>query len=708
MLPATICAGGVIPCLIKNSGSKKSPAYIYAAYTLGSVTGALMCGYLLIRLLGIPATAVLAACLMLICGGLAWYSNRRKIDNAKPKAKKPKEPALDAATPRKYSKRVVVTVIAAYCASGFASMVFEVSQTRILTLFFRDAVYDFTVILAVFMVGLFAGNYFGGRAAAKRENLLFCFSLSQALAGAAVIIGLYVVSIMPAMTYDITSPTIMFERFGGNAFLMSNIIKAGYAAMVVLIPAFFWGMGFPLVNKITSAGADKTGAAAGLTIGINTLLCAVGPLISAFWLVDVLGIRGQILLSGIICVLTGAAAAASGLKTYAGDKITRKLALPSVIVITAALFAFLPRWNKFEMSTSFLKPGQDVEGAYDILYYKEDAYGVTSVVGFYPTSQKYLTTNRRYCQNSSDLFGPEDHRRLGILPMLIHGGPQDVLAIGLGAGITLSGANEFPGASIDCVEISGAVIQAAGYFAQENNNVLGADNVNMIIDDGRNFVKTTDKSYDVIIADIFFPMSSGSSRLFSREYYGMCKGRLNPGGIMAQWIPAHQFSTYELDITIKTFASVFENCQLWYGLIGTSVPVIGIIGSAEPVVIDGARLAMLYENQKLRETLAQIALDDEYMMLSHYIADVRDMQLDNNDIPINTDNKPILEYLNPEDNTPYYIKGEENMSYAFSLKAGSAYTGYCVNVDEETLEYYNAAILEYIFDLFNNDAGGID
>ena len=697
MLPAAICAGGAIPCLIKYIGKKASPASVYAAYTLGSVAGSLACGYLFIRLLGITATALLAAGLALLCGALALFARSR--ENGKAKHKKTEGKAI--IPPNKYSKAIVVIVIAAYCASGFASMIFEVFQTKMLTLFFRDSVYDFAIILTVYLIGLFIGNYFGGRAAAKSENLLYCFSLSQMLAGAAVILGLYIVNIMPAMTYDITSQTTMLERFGGNAFLMSNLIKTGYTALVVLIPAFLWGMGFPLVNKISSAGEGSTGKTAGLTIGINTLFCAGGSLISAFWLVDILGIRGLVLLSGIICVVTGAALAGLGFRKYIKNYPRQPIILSCLIVLSAGLFAFLPEWDKFEMSTSFLKPGQEVEGTYEFLFYKEDAYGITSVVDFFPSNQRFLTTNRRYCQNSSEMLGPEDHRRLGVLPLLIHQNPKDVLMVGLGAGITLGGANEFPDIYIDCVEISGSVVEAAKCFGPENNFALDAKNVNLIVDDGRNYIKNTNKSYDVIIADIFFPMSSGSSSLFSREYYELCKTKLNQNGLMAQWIPVHQFSAGELDITIKTFATVFENCQLWYGMIGTSVPVVGIIGSEEPVVIDGGRLTELYGDKALLEILSQIALDDEYMMLSHFIAHINDTDPRFAYAPVNTDDKPILEYLNPENNSTYFQKAYENIRFVSNLKLDSLQNGYCINVDEDVLDDYNSAILDYIYDVFN-------
>ena len=697
MLPATVCAGGVIPNLIKIGGHLKSPASIYAANTFGSIAGVLLCGYWLIKMLGLSATALSAACLALFCFVMMLF-----VRNRNPKKTKTAKVNKIAANPPKYSKTLIVAVIAVYCVSGFASMTFEVFQTKVLTLFFRDSVYDFTVILTVYLIGLFIGNVCGGRFAAKKDNLLFYFSLTQILAGTLVIFGLYIVNMMPVITADVASGMTMFERYGADSFFMSNVLKFGYSALTILLPACLWGMGFPLVNKITIAGEKNVGKITGITVGLNTFLCSAGTMLSAFYLVNVLGIRGTIMLSGIICPVFGVALAGIGYKSHIRTVGKPKYMLPAVVVLAAILWLFLPGWDKLEMSSSFLKPGQNVKGAYKILFYKEDAYGITGVVDFFPTGQKFLTTNRRYCQNTSDLYGPEDHQRLGILPLLIHQNPKNVLAIGLGAGITLRGANEFPNVNIDCVEISKSVVEAARCFGEENNRVLDKKNVHIITDDGRNYIKNTNKSYDVIIADIFFPGSSGSSNVFSRDYYEMCKKRLNPGGIMAQWIPVHQFSTEELNITIKTFVSVFKTGRLWFGLIGTSVPVIGIIGSDKDAMIDGLRLSELYGNPNLQNILSEIALDDMYMLLSHFIANIKDVPLADN-IPINTDDRPILEYLNPkmEINTPGYQRAAENMRYASYLKMTAPQNGYYINADENIMKEYNMEILNYVHGVFS-------
>ena len=695
MLPATLFAGGAVPALIKIGGNNTNPAHIYAANTFGSIAGVLLCGYVLIKTFGLSRTALLAAGAALLCCALAFFIQSQKAENTKPIKKN--QPAVKV---RQYSKRIIFAIIAVYAVSGFASMTFEVFQTKMLTLFFRGSVYDYTIILTVVLIGFFIGNLIGGRIA-KKDNLLFYFVLTQILAGASVIFGLYIANMMPAFTFDLVSNHIMFERYGSNAFLMTNLIKFGYSALVVLLPTCLWGMGFPLVNKMTATDEKSTGKITGLTLGFNTFLCAAGTLLSAFFLVNVFGIRGTIILSGIICVIFGIILAVIGFKAHIRHIGKRKYMLPCAVLLTAALWIFMPKWNKFEMSALFVHPGDgSTEGLYEILFYREAACGVTVVVDFFPfENRRFLSTNRLYRQSASGAVGTLSHQRLGAIPMLIHQNPQDVLVIGLGAGITLRGVNNFPNVNITCVEISRSIVKAARYFGDENADVLDAENVNIIVNDGRNYIRTTNRTYDVIIADIFFPAASGSSNVFSREYYEMCRSRLNPGGIMVQWIPAHQFSPDELAITIKTFASVFENVQLWFGLIGLRVPVIGLVGSEEPIVIDGLRLSEIFADENLRGELSQIALDNKYVFLSNFITNIENVPL-SSDTPINTDDRPILEFLNPrmEFNAPGFQRAVQNLLYVIPLKMNTPQNEHFVNIDEETMYKYNSGKL---LDLIN-------
>jgi spermidine synthase len=58
------------------------------------------------------------------------------------------------------------------------------------------------------------------------------------------------------------------------------------------------------------------------------------------------------------------------------------------------------------------------------------------------------------------------------------------------------------------------------------------------VDDGRRYLERNPARYDVIIIDPPPPVqAAGSSLLYSEEFYAVAAQRLQPGGILAQWLP---------------------------------------------------------------------------------------------------------------------------------------------------------------------------
>lgn len=674
----TFFIGGMIPALVRGS---KNAGRIYAMNTLGSVLGAAAGGFLLIRYLGLSYSGLAAGLLAAAAGAILLAAGRTLPDPAPEYSSRKPAPGAE----RVYESPVKIAAVCVYALSGFTAMAFQVYQTRILTLFFMDSVYDFTIILTVFLIGLAIGNALSSRFAAWEVDHAIWFSVSQVVLGICTILCLYAVSRMPYMTQDIYSVSVLSQTYGDGARLVQTTLKVCYAALILLVPAVLWGSAFPLVSRIARHGTRQDGKTAGSIIGWNTVGSALGSILGGFVLISLFGLKGAVILGGVINL-------AGGLLLYFIRRTRRHRRIYAALTAAAVLAAvFLPRWDRFEMSTSFLVPGQDVQGSADILFYNEDETGITSVVNFLPYDQKYLTTNRLYCQNTSGLDGPEDHRRLGVMPLLLHGAPRDVLVAGLGAGITLRGAAEYGAAQIDCVEISHAVVEAAGYFAEENGNVLARENVSVMVDDARHFVASSAKHYDVIIADIFFPMSSGSSSLFCREYYEDCKGLLNSGGLMAQWLPLHQLSAEELDIIIATFSGVFEHTYLWFGLLGQSVPVVGLIGTREALSLSLSGLARQYSDKGAPD---HMALDDEYMLLSHFIGKVAPGAYG---AVINTDDRPVLEFLNPLVSMPYHARGAANLQTLLEGKDSAApYVRDMDDTQRAILEQYEEEIRTFI------------
>lgn len=682
LLIPTFFMGGVLPVLIESG--ETPGGVIYGANTLGAVTGAAVTGFVLIKYLGVGASAIFGGALALLALALATKRTSKLVE-----CKTQKKSML------LYSAKTRRTMIAAYMISGFTGMAFQMYQTRVLTLFFMDSVYDFAIILAVYLGGLCIGNLCSSYWADRTPAPVCLFAFSQILLGISAVFSLFVINKLPYWTEGLGVQGNLYQRFGENYWIASVAMKVGYTCLIVLIPAILWGMAYPLVHRVCVNGREQTGREAGRILGWNTIGSAMGSFAASFLLMSLMGIQKALLFNGCINALTGLVLLL--LSAELPLKRIRTAAVSTVIVMILTIIC-IPPWNKFEMSTSFLKSGQNIEEHIEIKFYKEDANGITSVVDFLPYGQRYLTTNRLYCQNTSDMTGPEDHRRLGYLPLMIHQNPKTVLVEGLGAGVTLRGVAEYGNLDIDCVEISGAVKEAAAYFKEENGNVLESPQVNLTIDDARNYLMTTKKMYDVIIADIFFPMSSGSSSMFSREYYESCKKRLNPEGIMAQWIPLHQFSEEELEITMKTFSQVFPHASLWFGMIGPSVPVVGLLGSSETMELSYEKLEEMYmgsSNMDLKET----ALDDPYMFLSHFVCEITGDSFSEN-IRINTDERPILEFLNPTEHSSYRQRGKKNLENLVKMKTTSGpYVDFQDQEQLEILEEYDEEIKKFILGL---------
>ena len=69
------------------------------------------------------------------------------------------------------------------------------------------------------------------------------------------------------------------------------------------------------------------------------------------------------------------------------------------------------------------------------------------------------------------------------------------------------------------VELEPAVVEASKFFVKENRGVLRDPRVRLVVEDGRNFILTSEKRYDVISSEPLNPWMAGVASLFSRDFY---------------------------------------------------------------------------------------------------------------------------------------------------------------------------------------------
>lgn len=157
------------------------------------------------------------------------------------------------------------------------------------------------------------------------------------------------------------------------------------------------------------------------------------------------------------------------------------------------------------------------------------------------------------------------HEMLTHVPLFTHPNPKSVLIVGGGDGGMLREVLRHEQLeTIVQVEIDQAVIEMCKTYLP-NHSAGAYDNprAQIVIDDGLNFVQSTEQRFDVIISDCTDPMGPGEA-LFSERFYAGCKRCLNPGGILVtqNGVPFMQLD--EVTTTHQRLAPVFAD-HTFYG-----------------------------------------------------------------------------------------------------------------------------------------------
>jgi spermidine synthase len=239
-------------------------------------------------------------------------------------------------------------------------------------------------------------------------------------------------------------------------------------------------------------------------------------------------------------------------------------------------------------------------------------------------------------QASTSGATPRVHQRIGNLPMAVHPDARQALVIGLGGGATAGALSEHTGVTVDVVELSREVTQAADlFFGPINFNVLRKPTVKLHVDDGRNFLLLTNSRYDVITADVILPIHAGSGNLYSAEYFRLARRALKPGGIVVQWVAG---TDAEYKTIARTFLSVFPETTLWGD--GTLM-----LGSVEPLRLRREDLEWKLQVPRRREMIAMLGVKSFEDLLKLFVAGPDELRQFVGDGPILTDDKPMVEYF---------------------------------------------------------------
>jgi spermidine synthase/tetratricopeptide (TPR) repeat protein len=230
---------------------------------------------------------------------------------------------------------------------------------------------------------------------------------------------------------------------------------------------------------------------------------------------------------------------------------------------------------------------------------------------------------------------------LGQLPLLLAPARDDVLVIGLGSGLTLGSVLTHPVKDVECIELEDAVVQGSRFFEEFNGRPLADPRTKLVVNDARNHLVVTERTYNVIISEPSNPWIPGAANLFTREFFEISRSKLQSGGVFCQWIQLYELQSDHFDAILRTFLSVFPEVHLFR----VNHDAI-LVGSEERQPIHESEL-LARLTPSVRQDLERIFVDGVEGVLARYWVGGEDLIRQVTAGPVNTDDNMLIEFAAP-------------------------------------------------------------
>ena len=605
LFPPVFAIGGTIPLITKyflttpeRFGSNFSR--IYYMNTLGAFAGSMLTGFIFVKYLGIFLTLMIAVTVNLF---IALMIFAKKTESAK------LPDTIKETAPYSYMLAILFT-------TGFISLSYEILWTRILSTYNLSTSQSFAVILSGFLFGFSVGSYVISKKIDAIKRLELTFSKISILTAISGVLVLFIFQRFEFLTTSLANSVHI------NIFPLSLTL----AFTVSFVPSIFMGILFPLGLRIYANDIKEIGIKTGKIFFFNTIGSVIGSILTGFLFIPFVGMWNTTLILVNLSLL---------IALYMGSNngILSKKHFASLLIVFLISNSFI-----FSDRRTFHKEVKD----FDVIYYAEGLTGTVTAIG--NNGYRGLFVDGQNV-SGTDFVLTADSKMLGHLPLLIAEDPENALTVGYGTGAT-SYSMLLHGVDVDALEIEKKIIDAAHLFEKVNYHSYNNKNLDIIIDDARNYIDVVDEKFDVIVTDVTNLKYKRNPYLYTLEYFEIMRNALNENGIAAAWLPLGGLSFNDLKILIRTFDRVFPHTTVWYF---TQYPThfIIAIGTPEKIKVNMDKLEIDMKNVK--EDLKLIRVDNVYELASMLLLGEKDVDDLTNGNVLHTDNFPVLEFSDMAD-----------------------------------------------------------
>ncbi len=640
LLPST-AMGATLPLLTSALSScdrsfGRVLGRLYAANTLGAVLGVVTAEVVLVPALGIRASALVAA-FASGTAALAAFALASRLERQIPSETTDIAPTGDGPAvgmnatenpgPADASGRAWPWLLAAFVA-GFALLALEVVWLRVLLLFLNGTSLVFAMVLAIVLSGIALGSL----AAARAQVFI---ASAPAYAGlvslAAAVLGVLGLRLFPyfAATY-----------LGGG--IQGAGMVVALAAPLVLGTSFASGALFTFLGAAVRERLPSDAGAAGLLLSVNTVGAALGAFSAGFLLLPTAGME-KALFAMLLCYGLAAAVCfaqarppawilAAGAATY----LTALAAFPFGSIQTQFVLASAGKWRTSpEDRIAAVREGLDAT----LMYIEHRTLGST---------HHYQLCTNAYSMSNSAFTGRRYMKLFAYWPLAVLPRVRSALIIGYGLGNTAKALTDSSDPeTIDVVDVSPDILAMAPVvFPDPQEQPLADPRVRVHVEDGRYFLRATERRFDLITGEPPPHHLAGVVNLYSREYFQLLRSRLTPGGVVTYWLHTPLMSEPNAKSILRAFCDAFEDCSLWHAS-GGDFMMVGTNGAA--AAVDEEVFARQWRDPKTAEELHALGFDDPEQLGALFVGDARYLDALTHDAPPVVDDRPALLRLSAAD-----------------------------------------------------------
>jgi spermidine synthase len=645
LLPPTLLMGATLPAI--SRWVETTPrgvawlGFLYSGNLAGAVLGCLLAGFYLLRVHDLAVATGVAVAINSAVAALAFGLAAVAPIGAPPVPADPEPSASAVAQPSAAAWPVSIVI----AVSGMCALSAEVVWTRLLSLILGASVYAFSIILAVFLLGLGIGGNLGAVTARRTSHLRTALGCCQLLLAGAIALAAHLLAqslpYWPINPWLSRSPWFDFQL---------DLLRCAWA---ILPAACLWGASFPLALAGAAGPGQDPVRLVGKIYAANTLGAILGAVGSSLILIRWLGTQQIERLLVAFSAGAGLLMLASPLWSASAAKPRRpasSLARAATLALAASLAVWLVQgvpkvpWELIAFGRYL--PSRDTSCT--SLYAAEGLVASVAVTRS-GDGKRFFSV----CGKAEASTGSKDmrlQRMLGHLPALLHPQPRSALVVGCGAGVTAGSLTRYPtvGNIVIC-EIEPLIpARVAGYFDLENYDVVHNPRVKLVYDDARHFLLTTHDKFDLITSDPIHPWVKGSAVLFTREYFETCKQHLHAGGIVSQWVPLYESNDETVKSEIATFFEVFPNGTVWSNDEDGEGYDLVLLGQVDPLKIDPGQVQRRLNGDNylaVVDSLQDAGFKSTLSLLSTYAGQAADLAPWFRHAEINRDSNLRLQYL---------------------------------------------------------------